>query len=173
MKKIFIIAFVAVLSVSLAGCEWIKWRRYKNPEYKFSLLIMRDWLIDEDAEEAPLVVYLPQLDSKSQFRTNFRVSVQDLPVEVQLTTYYDINREELKQVFPRQGNLKEGQGMAGFVRYQWLSFDAQIAEGVIVRVINAVWVKGKRVYVFSCAMEFNAIGKFEPLIQKTISSFRI
>ncbi len=173
MRKLTLLCLTLFVFLSLAGCDALKWKRYHNREYNFSLLLMKDWEIDEDSRDALLVVYMPQYNLRSGFRSNMRVLIQELPSEMPLSTYYDMNREELLQVFPRHANIKEGQGMTGLVRYQWISFDANIAKGILVRALNAVWIKGKRVYILSCVMEFDAVKELEPLVNKVISSFNL
>ncbi len=149
------------------------WRNYRNSEYKFSLRMPRSWDIDADALNAALVAYLPPSSRDDNFASNMRVVVDDLPAEVPLGTYYDINRAEFEQVFKRLLDVKEGQGMSGLIRYQWFAFNAQIGEDILIRTISAVWIKGKRVYVLTCVMNLRRAQEIEPVILKIISSFSI
>lgn len=138
------------------------------------MLIPRTWEIDDEAKDAALVLYAPEDSSQKEFRSNMRVVVQDLPIkDMPLSTYYEINREELLNVFPKHKNIAEGQGMTGLVRYQWFAFDALIMEGVEVRAISSIWIKGQRMYLFTCVMNIKAAAKVEPLFHKMISSFRL
>lgn len=173
MRRIPIFIAIALVCLILAGCDIFVWKKYYNPEYKISMLLPRSWEIDEEAKTAALVVYIPQDNPKARFKGNMRMVVQDLPAEIPLSSYYDVNREELLSVFPKHSNIAEGQGMSRLVRYQWIAFNAQIAEDIRVRAINAAWIKGKRVYLLTCVIDLSSAVKVEPLFRKILSSFRL
>ncbi len=164
---------IAIVCLTLAGCDIFAWKKYYNSDYKVSLFLPRSWEIDDNAQDAALVIYIPQDNPQAEiFRSNMRMVVQDLPAEIPLSTFYDMNREELLSVFPKHMNIVEGQGMSRLVRYQWLAFDAKLAEGIDVRIINASWIKGKRVYLLTCVMNLKSANQIEPLFRKIISSLR-
>lgn len=137
------------------------------------MLLPRSWEIDEEAKDVILAIYIPQDNSQAKFKDNMRLVAQDLPAKIDLTTYYDINREELLAVFPKHRNITEGQGMSRFVRYQWIAFDAEIAENIWVRAINTVWFKEKRVYILTYVINLSNTAKLEPLFRKIVSSVRL
>lgn len=151
----------------------LAWHNYYNSEYKFSLRMPRSWDIDESVLDAALVAYMPTSPQDDNFSSNIRVVVDDLPAEIPLSTYYDINRAEFEQVFKKLIDVEEGQGMSGLIRYQWFAFNARIGEKILIRTVNAVWMKGKRVYVLTCVMNLRRAQEIEPIFRKVISSFRI
>ncbi len=173
MRKLLIFILIALAGLASVGCEIFTWKKYYNPEYKVSLLLPRSWEIDEEAKDAALVVYIPQDNPQARFKSNMRMVIQDLPGEIPLSSYYDVNREELLSVFPKHRDIAEGQGMSGLVRYQWIAFNAQIDKDVWIRAINSAWIKGKRVYLLTCVIDLSSAAKVEPLFRKIISSFRL
>ena len=173
MRKFGFILVIALFSLSLAGCDISAWRKYRSSESKFSLRLPRSWEIDEDALDAALVAYIPPSPRDDRFASNIRVTVDTLPTEVPLTTYYDINRAEFEQVFKKLIDIEEGHGMTGLVRYQWFAFNAQLSEEVMVRIVSAVWMKGRRVYILTCVMNLRRASEIEPVFRKVMSSFRI
>ncbi len=173
MRKYRLILIIFLFSLSLAGCYKLAWRNYYNSEYRFSLKMPRIWEIDEDALDAALVAYLPSSPQDDNFASNMRVVADNLPVEVPLGTYYDINRAEFEQVFKKLIDVQEGQGMTSLIRYQWLAFNAQLDEEVFIRIVSVVWIKGKRVYVLTCVMNLRRAQEIEPVLHKVISSLRI
>ena len=175
MRKYCLVIAAIFFALSLAGCsDPLNWRDYSNSEYKFSLRMPRNWEVDNDAVDAALVAYVPPSPPKDDnFASNVRVIVEDLPAEIPLSTYYDINHAEFEQVFKKLDDIQEGQGMTGLIRYQWIAFNAKIGEKILVRVVSAVWMKGKRVYVFTCVMNLRRAQEIEPIFHKVIASFRI
>ncbi|MCX5705599.1 MAG: hypothetical protein NTZ92_06060 [Candidatus Omnitrophica bacterium] len=173
MRKLKIILVLVLFSLSLAGCEMFAWRKYNNREYKFSFIVLKDWDIDEDVRDSVLAINIPKEDPDDLFTSNIRVMVEDLPAPIDLATYYDINREEFKQIFKKMGDVTEGQGMSGFVRHQWIAFTAPLDDRVLIRAISAVWIKDKRVYVLTCVMDLQRAQQIEPVFRKMLASFRI
>jgi hypothetical protein len=173
MRKYSLAVIIILFLLSLAGCDITAWRNYHSSEDRFSLRIPRSWDIDEDAADASLVAYIPASPRDDHFASNIRVVVDSLPVEIPLSTYYDINRAEFEQVFKKLIDIEEGQGLTGLVRYQWFAFNAQLTEDVLVRIVSVVWMKGKRVYILTCVMNLRRASEIEPIFRKVISSFRI
>jgi hypothetical protein len=173
MRRYGVIVIIILFSLNLAGCDMRSWRNYYDSEYKFSLRMPRSWDLDESAINAALVAYLPSDPSDDNFAGNIRVVADNLPAEIPLSAYYDINRAEFEQVFKKLIDLKEGQGMSGLTRYQWIAFNARIGEKTLIRAISSVWIKGKRVYVLTCVMNLRRAQEIEPIFRKVISSFRV
>ena len=92
---------------------------------------------------------------------------------IPLTTYFDINKEELMNVMPQAKDITEGQQMNGIVRGQWMSFQTQITSQVTMKVITIVWMKDKRAYTLTCVCALSAAKKYEPLFRKIMSSMRM
>ncbi len=173
MRRSLVFISIVLVCLTLTGCDFFVWKRYYNAEYKVSFLLPRSWEIDEEAKDAALVVYIPQDNPRARFKSNMRLVIQDLPAEIPLSSYYDVNREELLSVFPKHSDIAEGQGMSRLVRYQWIAFNAQIAKDIRVRAINSSWIKGKRVYLLTCVIDLNSATKIESLFRKIISSLRL
>lgn len=149
------------------------WRKYNNREYKFSMLVPKSWEIDEEVEDGILALYIPKAYPTDLFMSNVRVYTEDLPAPLDLATYYDVNREEFRRVFKKMADISEGQGMSGLNRYQWIAFTSPLTDKIIIRVISAVWMKGKRVYILTCVMDLKSAQDIEPLFRKMIASFSI
>ncbi|MCX5701265.1 MAG: hypothetical protein NTZ63_06980 [Candidatus Omnitrophica bacterium] len=175
MRKFSVLLILLCLATSLLGCQLLGWRKYTNRDARFSLYIPRSWEIDEEDTEAnaAFVAYAPKQGITDNFATNIRVVAEELPAEIPLTTYYDINRAEFEQVFKKLDDVKEGQGMTGFVRYQWLAFTALVGEDILIRAISTVWISGKRVYVLTCVTNLRRAPQIEPVYRRILSSFRI
>jgi hypothetical protein len=173
MRKLSLILVFIIFSLSLLGCEAFYWRKYNDREHKFSLNIPKDWEIDNNAKDAALAVYIPKADPNDLFVSNIRVVTEVLPASMDLATYYDIHREEFRQVFKKMGDVTEGQGMTGLVRYQWIAFTAALSDKLLIRAISSVWIKGKRVYILTCVMDLRRSQDIEPTFRKMLSSFRI
>ena len=173
MRKFVIILILALFSLSLAGCEMFAWRKYNNRELKFSFIMPKDWDVEEDLQDAVLAIYIPKEDPRDVFASNIRVVTEDLPGPMDLATYYDINREEFRQIFKKMGNIEEGQGMSGLVRHQWIAFVSPLDDQLLIKAISAVWIKDKRVYVFTCVMDLRRAPQIEPVFRKMLASFRI
>lgn len=173
MKKFILILSLVVFSLSLAGCEEFAWRKYNNREYKFSMLVPKAWDLDESINDGAVALFVPGVEAVDPFVSNVRVVIEDLPAPLDLATYYDINREEFRNVFKRMGEVTEGQGMSGLNRYQWIAFVSPLTEKILIRVVSAVWMKGKRVYILTCVMDFRRAQDIEPSFRKMIASFTI
>jgi len=173
MRKYILVALILVLSLSFIGCDIFAWKKYYNPDYKFSLTIPRNWEIAEETKDAALVLFAPEEEIQGQFRANLRVVVVDLPAVIPLTTYFDVNKEELMNVIPQAAEFTEGQQMNGIIRGQWMSFQAQITSKVIMKAITIVWMKDKRAYTLTCVCSLSAAKKYEPMFRKIMSSMRM
>ena len=167
------ILVLIIFSLSLVGCEIFAWRKYNNREYRFSMLVPKDWEPDEDIKDGIVALYVPMVNPSDPFMSNVRVVTEDLPAPLDLATYYDINREEFRQVFKKMSDISEGQGMSGLNRHQWIAFTAPLTDKVMIRVISAVWMKGKRVYILTCVMDLQRAQDIEPAFRKMIASFTI
>lgn len=174
MRKLILIILAGIFLISLSGCKDVfSWRKYYDREQKFSLKVPRAWEIAEDFQNGEFIINIPNQVANDKFASSVRVAVEDLPGEIALSTYYDMNREEFKRVFKKMGNVTEGQGMSGLYRYQWIAFDSLVTEDVVIRAISYVWMKGKKVYVLTCVMGLRSADKIEPLFRKMAASFRI
>lgn len=173
MRKIGIILALVVFSLNLIGCEALAWRKYNNRGHKFSMLVPKDWDIDEDIKDGVMAVYIPKLHPTDLFMSNIRVVSDELPAPLDLSTYYDINREELRQLFKRMSEVSEGQGMSGMDRYQWVAFTSPLTDKIFIRVVSAVWMREKRFYILTCVMDLQRSQDIEPMFRKMLVSFRI
>jgi len=173
MRKYILLVLVLLVTLNFIGCDIFAWKKYNNSDYNFSLTIPRNWEIQEDAKEAALVLFAPEDETIKQFRANLRVVVVDLPAVIPLTTYFDVNKEELMNVMPQSTNFTEGQQMNGLIRGQWMSFQTQITSNVVMKVISIVWMKDKRAYTLTCACSIAAAKQYDPIFRKIMSSMRI
>ena len=67
MRKYFLLALVALVALSFAGCDLFSWKKYRNTDYNFSLNIPRNWEMAEDAKDAALVLFAPEGEVVNQF----------------------------------------------------------------------------------------------------------
>jgi len=174
MRKALIFIMIGIFLSVLPGCEsYFTWRKYADKDKKFSVFIPRSWHIEEAGPEAALSVIIPTVNPAEPFTSSVRMVVEDLPNEVPLSVYYDINREEFRYVFKKMKDVTEGQGMNRLFRHQWIAFNSQIGDSIIIRAISCVWINKKRVYVLTCVMGLSSANEIEPLFRKMIASVRI
>ncbi len=169
-KKI-ILAFIIFWGFfSLSGCEF-NWRRYSSKEYGFSLLLPANW---EEVEERKTVIMLraSRDNATDRFQETINVVVTEFPTDILLSTFFELNKEELLRVFPAAFNIMESNIFAGRVFGKLLTFDGRV-EDTVLRVLTACWIKNKRAYVVTCVAEVKNFPKYSRLFKKVLGSMRI
>lgn len=164
---------LVILVCFLSGCDFFLWRGYYDREHKFILKLPRNWEIVEGEEGTNVAIFInAPSEPGAKFRTNINVSVVELPKEIPLDDYYDVNKEEMLSVFPGSYDMLEGQVINGFVRGQWMAFSTKI-ENVPLRIASTVWIKYKRAYVITRISPLDKFSKYEKIFNKVVSSFRM
>lgn len=179
MQKVSL-KITAILALSagilgLSACDF-RWARYYNREYKFSLLLPRGWSREEGLNNTVLTSRSPLKGRRDKFQENINVVVADLPKEAPdtpLDVLFELNKEEIMRVLPGvKEDISEGKIFAGRNEGRWLAFSNRI-EGISIKIISAVWMRGKRVYVVTCSGEGRDFSKYEPVFKTTLRSLRI
>jgi hypothetical protein len=171
MRKKAGILLCLFLCLAGSGCSW-QWRRYNNKEYKFSILFPRSWEIEEGALGTVVMVMAPLKNKQAQFRDNINVVVTELPKEMELGTFFELNKDMLTSKVAAIDNLLEGDIYAGFLPGKWLSFEGKMRE-VKLKITSAVWIKGKRIYTVTCAGEAKDFSKNEQTFNTVLRSLRV
>ncbi|MBI4707602.1 MAG: lipoprotein [Candidatus Omnitrophica bacterium] len=166
MRKLFIIFLITFF---LAGCN-LFWQKYSNEEYKFSLLLPNSWS-KEGMDKVALIAKAPLEGKGDVYPENINVVVTELPEQVSLGTFYELNREELLRNLPGAYDQQEGSAFAGFLPGKKFSFVTKIKEFTL-RMTSVVFRKGKYFYVLTYAYEVGKDKKYEPIFNKIITSFR-
>ncbi len=168
-KGVFVFFIGALIFVS-NGCDF-SWRQYYSREYRFLVLLPRGWQEAEDPKLA-ILVKAPQEGPDDRFQENINVIVTELPASVALSTFFELNKDELMRVMPGAHNMIEGEIFAGLVPGKMLSFDNQV-EDLTLRTLSATWIKGKRVYVVTCVGQVSDFSKYSPIFKKVLQSMRL
>jgi hypothetical protein len=169
--KLSCFAICALALLCLTGCGW-QWQRYNNQEYKFSILFPRFWEIEEGNLNTVVMAMAPLRNKKAQFRENINVVVTELPQEMPLSTFFELNKDMLTSKVAALDDLLEGDIYAGFLPGKWLSFEGRMHD-LKLKITSAVWIKGKRVYAVSCASEAKDAAKNEQLFNTVLRSLRV
>ena len=114
----------------------------------------------------------PLENKQAQFRDNINVVVMELPQEVKLDVFFELNKDELKSKMASVENFLEGEIYAGFLPGKWMSFEGRMRE-LKLKIISAVWIKGKRVYSVTCASEAKNFSKNEQMFNAVLHSLRV
>lgn len=114
-----------------------------------------------------------KLENKlDKYPENINVVVTELPEQVSLGTFYELNREEILRSLPGAYDQQESSAFAGFLPGKKLSFVTKIKE-LNLRMTCVVFRKGKYFYVLTYAYEVGKEKKYEPIFGKIVSSFRV
>jgi hypothetical protein len=133
----------------------------------------REWNMQEQETKTALIVTVPRNKKKREpLRTNFTMTVTDLPQEIPLTTYFEANQEELTGVMPGANDFEEGQVFKNFLRGMWLSFTSNI-DGNEVKIVIVVWLKNKKAYVLTFITMLDQYPRMQPIFRKIINSVKV
>ncbi len=171
-NKIFKLSIVIVAVVFLAGCD-LAWQRYSNRAYGFSILLPRGWERMEGFRGTVITIRAPRKNLQGKFQANINVVAGELEKDLDLSTYFELNRDQTLKLVPNiEGRVSEGEIYASRLEGKWFSF-ISIAGGVNIKIISAVWKKGKRVYVVSCSCDALKYPQYEQTFSKVMRSLRI
>lgn len=172
-RELVIIFLVIIVVLDLAGCDSFSWQQHRNKEYRFSLLLPRNWKREETPDpDTVLLISAPTEGPEDKFKENINVRVTVLPTEISLSTYFEVNKEALKFNLPSAYDLQEGQIFSGLVPGQWLAFSYKMG-GVKTRLITAVWIREKKAYTLTCISSLEKFPKYEPIFKRVLKSMRI
>ncbi len=170
-KNLIIITALAI-AIGLAGCD-LSWQQYNNKEYGFSILFPRAWKKEGGIQDIIVIAKSPRKGQFDKFQENANVVVSDLPGEMPLTAYFDLNKTEIMRMLPgAKYNVKESEIFAGSEPGNLLSFTCNVGD-ITLQITSAVWMKGQRVYVVTCSGDAAEYPKYEPTFNKIMHSLRI
>ncbi len=167
LKKILIL----LICLSLAGCNPF-WRKYNNKEYKFTLLIPSSWEEEEGVDKTAVIAMSPLRGKADRYRENVTVVVNELPEEVPLVNLFEMNKDEFQKSLAGIYDTDEGDVFAGMIPGRWYSFNSKVRE-INLKVISAIWVKGKKVYVVTCIGQLEEYPRYQRAFDKALHSLRI
>jgi hypothetical protein len=172
MNQKKIILLILVVAIGLISCD-VAWQKYSNREYRFSLLLPRAWEKKAGQKNTLIIAKAPKEDAAHGFQANLNVTVTDLPKEIPLETYFEMNKQETFRILPGvEYNVSEGTLFNGRLRGKWLSFNSEGGVSVL-RIISAVWVKGTRIYIITGSCLSEEYEKYDPIFKKILRSLRI
>lgn len=167
------IILISLISFTLLGCDFISWQRYYNREYRLSLLLPRRWQKEEGTQNVVILVKAPLSGPNDRVQENVNVVVSELPKEISLVTFFELNKDEIMQNFPGyKHNVSEKEIFSGRTPGMVLSFDNQLKDATL-RIISACWRKGNYVYVVTCVYQSEEHRRYEPIFNKILRSLRI
>lgn len=114
----------------------------------------------------------PLRGKQPRFQANTNVVVTELAQELDLSTFFELNKDALVSKLATIENLTEGDIYAGMLAGKWLSFEG-MARQVRVKIISAVWIKGKRVYTVTCTSEAKDFPRYESAFNRILRSLRV
>jgi len=160
------------LLIVLCGCD-TQWQKYNNQEYGFSVLLPSSWEKEEGALKAVIMAMAPVKNKRiHKIPANMNVFVTELPEEVKLEVIFELNKEELSKTGAVMNNPEEGEIYAGLLAGRWLSFEGQMRNSRL-KIISAIWVKGRRIYTITCSSLLEEFAQYQPLFNKTLRSLRV
>lgn len=155
----------------VCGCDFT-WQQYSHRKLRFSILLPRAWHKIEGTYNTTVIAESPLQGSDDVFKENINVTVTELPGEISLHTLYEMNKDEIMQRLSLFSDFDEGSMRAGLLAGRWFAFNSKV-QNVSVRVISAIWVKDKRVYVVTCIALLKDFPAYEPIFKKAMGSLRI
>lgn len=169
---IIIVSSIAVIIFGIMAIDIVFWQRYNDQLYNFSIDVPRMWQKQKGLYLTALTVFAPFDEKKDKFRPNFNIVVKQLPVHLPASTVFQLNKEELLSTVEDVQNFREGVIYAGLMPGSWLSFEATIRASK-VKVLSAIWSKGKNTYTITFTAEIKTFSRYEPTFQRIMKSLRV
>lgn len=170
-RSFFIVLTILFFISSLSGCG-IGWTRYTNKEYRFSILLPWSWKKQEGIYNTILLAKSPKTGKNDRFQENITVTITELSSKMDLSTYFELNKEALTQSLASMTNVSEGNIFAGLFAGKYISFEGKMRD-LSLKIISAMWMKGKRIYVLSCSSQVRDFAKYKPVFYKILRSLRV
>lgn len=173
IKKQIIAIAALVLLFGLTGCDLL-WQRYSDRKNGFSLFLPRFWYREENLKGTAVIAFSPLKSAGDKFQENINVRIKELPNEVTIDTFFEINKNWLLQsgIKGVKSNISESVIYSGRHKGMLLAFDNK-TDSLSLRIIIAMWIKNKRAYIVNYVSEIAQFPEYEPFFKKTLHSFRI
>lgn len=170
MKNIIYVLLVLVLLIS-ACTQLIKKEMplYTNKEYSFTMNYPQDWVKEEIAGEAPVIVFVsPKENEQDKFIENMNIGVGELDKEISIEQFKKESLIGLKTMFPdiqlaSETPTKLGGSAGYFIEYK-------VEDGKYT-FVQAFTIKEKTAYMLSSATETSKYPQFKPVIESIFNSF--
>ncbi len=163
LRRVGILLFLAVF---LSGCDLnLGWTRYTNKEYGFSILLPRSWKREEKVYNSVLLAKAPPTSKTDRFQENITVVITELPPNIDLSTYFELNKDLLRQSLISMANLSESNIFAGFFAGKCLSFEGKMRDLTLK--------KGNRIYVITCGGQVRDYPRYKVVFNKILRSLRV
>ncbi len=119
-----------------------------------------------------LLARAPLSGQADKFQENINVMVVELEGEVDLGTFFELNKEQMLARFPDKSEPNEEEMYAGFLRGKGVSFHGKL-DGREVVVQSAMWKKDRRFYLVSSIAQAKDTFRYSPIFKKIIRSLRM
>ena len=160
-----------LLILIFSGCA-PEWQRYNNKEFNFSILLPGPWNIQEGSFNT-VVMAMPNEPQNSQpSYANINVIVTELSEDLPLSTFFELNKEELQRTIVVDNKINDGEIYAGGLLGKSLTFESML-ENIRSKTISAVWMKGRRIYTVTCTCQSKDFPKSKPVFDKVLRSLRV
>lgn len=169
-KEIRLIGLFLLL-LWVCGCV-SDWQRHNNKEYGFSILLPRSWIMAKDSYPAALSVKSGVENKNDAFQENINVMVTDFSAAMELSTFFELNKDELMYRLKGIANIQQGDIYAGLLPGKWLSFEGRMKD-MNLKIMVAIWKKDKRIYTITCTAETKKFPAYAPIFTKIMKSLRI
>jgi len=171
-QRILSLCLIVAICVSSNGC-YVFWKRYHSKEHKFSILVPRFWELSKGSKDLALIVRSPRRGPKDDFQENVNVSTKELPQEVNLEAFFEVNKGQVLLFVPgAKTDISEGDIYAGRVKGKFIAFSSRSPQ-ISIRVFSASWIKGKRVYIATATGTIEGFPRYEAIFKKMMQSMRI
>jgi hypothetical protein len=171
VKKITIIALIVLVVIYLLGSNFL-WSKYTNKKFEFSIMLPRLWYKEEGVLGTVIMAKAPLMSQTDNFQENISVIVTYVPAEMNLSTFFELNKNSIMEVIPgEEFDIQEGQIYAGKERGLWISLSSR-GKQMTLRTISAMFVKRKQAYIVTCSADELEFDKYKPIFKKVIRSIR-
>jgi len=164
-------AIFLLLILLFSGCT-PEWQRYNNKEYNFSMILPGEWKIAERVFNT--VVMARPVDNKNEPASyrSINVIVTELSEDVLLSTFFELNKEEIQRTLLSGNKITDGEIYAGNLLGKWLTVEHLLGNNKL-KTISAVWMKGRKIYTITCSCQLKDFPVYKPVFDKVLRSLRI
>lgn len=142
-----------------------------NEKAGFSISVPLTWETSEKLMGAMTVAVSPMEESDT-FRENINVVLEELTSTISVEEYVVASDRMLLKIFKEFEQHERGPIAAGYLSGILSGYSYEM-DGQRLRLMQAVFVFGKRAYVVSCTVQYDRFSEYEPIFRKIIKSFKL
>ena len=158
-------------SVLVAGKEDSEFVDFLNEKAGFSISVPQTWETSVNLMGAMTVAVSPMEESDT-FRENINVVLEEHTSIITAKECVVASDRLLPKVF-KEFQQHEREPISTEYLLGILSGYSYELDGQRLRLMQAVFVFGKRSYVFSCTANYDRFSEYEPIFRKIIESFKL